>query len=141
MENLSGYAHRPIQFVLRYIRKRMAAHLVISSAVVFAVACSVGTQYGVKNLVDSLSAGPPRANGVWLAFVVLMTLIAADNLLWRVASWIPLSRKVTLPVGVGVPVTVAVKVTDWPTFAWSRLDMRWYASTTSSPAPSAISST
>jgi ATP-binding cassette subfamily B protein len=54
---------------------------------VAAVACSVGTQYGVKNLVDSLSAGPSRAGSVWLAFVFLMSLIAADNLLWRVASW------------------------------------------------------
>lgn len=88
MENLSGYAHRPIPFVLRYIRKRMAAHSVIFAAVVCAVVCSVGTQYGVKNMVDSLSAGPSRANAVWLAFAVLMTLIAADNLLWRVASWI-----------------------------------------------------
>jgi ATP-binding cassette subfamily B protein len=46
------------------------------------------TQYGVKNLVDSLGAGPTHAGGVWLAFIFLMSLIAADNFLWRVASWI-----------------------------------------------------
>ena len=74
-------------FVLRYLRQRLAAHLVILAAVVAAVACSVGTQYGVKYLVDGLSAGPSHAGGVWLAFVFLMSLIAADNLLWRVASW------------------------------------------------------
>ena len=88
MESLSGYAHRPIPFVLRYLRKRKAAHLVILAAVVSAVACSVGTQYGVKNIVDSLSAGPSHANGVWLAFIILMSLIAADNFLWRIASWV-----------------------------------------------------
>jgi len=87
MDNLSGYARRPFPFVLRYLRQRRAAHAVILTAVVAAVACSVGTQYGVKNLVDSLSAGPSRAGSVWLAFVFLMSLIAADNLLWRVASW------------------------------------------------------
>jgi ATP-binding cassette subfamily B protein len=48
----------------------------------------VGTQYGVKYLVDSLSAGPAHASHVWLAFVFLMSLIAADNFLWRIASWI-----------------------------------------------------
>ena len=74
-------------FVLRYLRQRLAAHVVILTAVVAAVACSVGTQYGVKNLVDSLSAGPSHAGGVWLAFVFLMSLIAADNFLWRIASW------------------------------------------------------
>jgi ATP-binding cassette, subfamily B, bacterial len=87
MDNLSGYVRRPFPFVLRYLRRRRAAHLVIVSAVVAAVACSVGTQYGVKNLVDSLTAGSSHANSVWLAFAFLMSLIAADNLLWRVASW------------------------------------------------------
>ncbi|MCA6117560.1 ABC transporter ATP-binding protein [Bradyrhizobium sp. WSM 1738] len=88
MDNLSGYVRRPFPFVLRYLRRRRAAHIVIVSAVVAAVACSVGTQYGVKNLVDSLTAGPSHAGNVWLAFAFLMSLIAADNLLWRVASWI-----------------------------------------------------
>jgi ATP-binding cassette subfamily B protein len=87
MDTLSGYARRPFSFVLRYLRRRRAAHVVIVSAVAAAVACSVGTQYGVKNLVDSLTAGSSHANGVWLAFGFLMFLIAADNLLWRVASW------------------------------------------------------
>ena len=79
--------NRPFPFVLRYLRQRLAAHLVILTAVVAAVACSVGTQYGVKYLVDGLSAGPARAGSVWLAFVLLMSLIAADNFLWRIASW------------------------------------------------------
>jgi ATP-binding cassette, subfamily B, bacterial len=87
MDQLSGYAHRPLHFVLRYLRQRPMSHLVILGAVVAAVGCSVGTQYGVKFLVDSLSAGPEHAGNVWLAFVFLMSLIAADNLLWRVASW------------------------------------------------------
>ena len=41
MDNLSGYAHRPLPFVLRYLRQRLAAHVVILIAVVAAVACSV----------------------------------------------------------------------------------------------------
>jgi ATP-binding cassette subfamily B protein len=87
MDNLSGYAHRPFPFVLRYLRQRLASHVIILSAVVAAVACSVGTQYGVKGMVDSLSAGPSHSGGVWLAFIFLMSLIAADNFLWRIASW------------------------------------------------------
>ena len=87
MDSLSGYAHRPFPFVLRYLRQRLASHVVILAAVVAAVACSVGTQYGVKYLVDCLSAGPARAGEVWLAFILLMSLIASDNFLWRIASW------------------------------------------------------
>jgi ATP-binding cassette subfamily B protein len=87
MDNLSGYANRPLPFVLRYLRQRLASHIVIFAAVVAAVACSVGTQYGVKYLVDGLSAGPARSGSVWLAFLLLMSLITADNFLWRIASW------------------------------------------------------
>jgi ATP-binding cassette subfamily B protein len=87
LDSLSGYANRPLPFVLRYLRQRLASHVAIFSAVIAAVACSVGTQYGVKYLVDGLSAGPARAESVWLAFVFLMSLIAADNCLWRIASW------------------------------------------------------
>jgi ATP-binding cassette, subfamily B, bacterial len=87
MDQLSGYAHRPFPFVLRYLRGRFAAHVVILTAVVAAVACSVSTQYGVKYLVDSLTAGPAGSESVWLGFILLMSLIAADNCLWRIASW------------------------------------------------------
>jgi ATP-binding cassette subfamily B protein len=88
MDNLSGYANHPFAFVLRYIRQRPASHLVILSSVVAAVACSVGTQYGVKFLVDGLSGGLASADYVWLAFALLVSLIAADNFLWRIAGWI-----------------------------------------------------
>src|SRR5246127_890335 len=88
MDQLSGYAHRPFPFVLRYLRQRPVSHLVILSCVLAAVACSVGTQYGVKFLVDSLAGGPEHATNVWLAFVFLISLIASDNFLWRIASWV-----------------------------------------------------
>ena len=48
--------------------------------------CSVGTQYGLKLLVDGLTAG--LSHKVWFAFLLLCSFIAADNLLWRAASWI-----------------------------------------------------
>lgn len=88
MDHLSGYAHRPFSFVLRYLRQRPGTHAVILTAVLGAVACSVGTQYGVKSLVDALSGGPSQSGNVWLAFVLLMILITCDNFLWRIASWV-----------------------------------------------------
>lgn len=88
MDSLSGYAYRPFAFVMRYIKVRSASHTVILLSVLAAVACSVGTQYGIKFLVDGLSSGPSGAgNTVWIAFGVLISLITADMFLWRVASW------------------------------------------------------
>jgi len=86
MADLCAYTKRPLAFVFHYVGLRPVSHAVIFAAVLAAVACSVGTQYGVKFLVDVLSSHDGR--GVWAAFALLGTLIAADNLLWRVAAWI-----------------------------------------------------
>jgi ATP-binding cassette, subfamily B, bacterial len=86
MADLCIYASRPLPFIVRYLRLRPFSHIAILTAVLAAVCCAVGTQYGVKFLVDTLSRGV-TAN-VWAAFLLLASLIAADNLLWRVASWI-----------------------------------------------------
>ncbi len=86
MAELCDYANRPLAFILRYVRRRPLSHALILAAVLGAVACSVGTQYGIKFLVDTLSHG--AGTDVWMAFVLLGSLITADNLLWRLASWI-----------------------------------------------------
>ncbi len=86
--SLSSYARRPIAFFGRYIRRRPIAHSVILAAVLGAVGCSVGTQYGVKFLVDVLAGGPAAHGEIWAAFTFLVSLVAADNLLWRVAGWV-----------------------------------------------------
>src|SRR5437764_13668903 len=87
MESLCAYAERPVGFFLRYIRLRPISHSFILAAVLAAVMCSVSTQYGVKFLVDTLSGRGGGAQNIWLAFALLLSLIAADNLLWRVSSW------------------------------------------------------
>jgi len=86
MESLCDYAGRPAAFLLRYVGRRRWAHIAILGAVIVAVGCSVSSQYGIKFLVDVLSAGPDER--IWLAFGILVGLIAADNLLWRAAGWI-----------------------------------------------------
>ena len=89
MKDLCRYADRPLAFLAHYVMARPIAHAVIVTAVVAAVTCSVGAQYGVKILVDVLSAGlAGTAGAAWTGFVLLASLIAADNLLWRLASWI-----------------------------------------------------
>src|ERR1700730_3226036 len=89
MDNLCRFAKRPLAFFLHYVKLRPFAHSVIIVAVLAAVACSVSTQYGVKFLVDTLSGTGGRApSDVWIAFGLLVSLITADNLLWRLASFV-----------------------------------------------------
>ncbi|HWA79416.1 MAG TPA: ABC transporter ATP-binding protein, partial [Acetobacteraceae bacterium] len=75
----------PLRFMMSYIRRYPIGHAIVLGGVMAAVACAVGSQYAVRNLVDVLAAG--KAGAVWSAIGVLAALIAADNLLWRVAGF------------------------------------------------------
>ncbi len=86
MNGLTAYASRPLAFFWRYIVRRPVAHGAILFAVLGAVGCSVSQQYGIKFLVDTLAAGP--AAHVWQAFLLLVALIAGDNLFWRVGGFV-----------------------------------------------------
>ena len=87
-ESLDNYANRPFAFFVRYIRRRPVEHAAILACVLGAVSFSTSTQYGIKFLVDTLSKGQDTGANPWLAFGVLVTFIACDNFLWRIASWI-----------------------------------------------------
>jgi ATP-binding cassette subfamily B protein len=85
---LLRYAQRPLAFLSRYVLHHGPAHAVVLLAVVAAVGCSVGSQYAVKHLVDVLAGGPGQSSAPWMALGLLATIIAGDNLLWRLGGWI-----------------------------------------------------
>jgi ATP-binding cassette subfamily B protein len=87
MHDAHRHVNRPLEFMLSYVKRRPLTHLIILGAVLAAVACATATQYGVKSLVDALSH-VPGAMSAWGAFGMLVALIAADNLLWRLAGWV-----------------------------------------------------
>ncbi len=79
---------KPLGFLMHYAGRHRASHLVVLISVIGAVICAVGTQYGMKHLIDVVARGPQVVdNGVWAAFGLLCVLITADNMLWRVGGW------------------------------------------------------
>ncbi|WP_206999669.1 ABC transporter ATP-binding protein [Trinickia mobilis] len=85
---LSSYAHRPLAFLLIYIRSHPIAHAIVLASVFAAVGCALGSQYAIKHLIDVLGAGRHHPAPLWSAFGILVGLIAADNLLWRIGGWV-----------------------------------------------------
>jgi ATP-binding cassette subfamily B protein len=83
MRDICSARQRPLAYLLHYVARRPIAHAAILCAVIAAVACSVSTQYGIKLLVDTLTT---QLHSPWTAFATLVSLIAADNLFWRLAS-------------------------------------------------------
>lgn len=85
---LPGLRGRPLAFMASYMRRHPAGHLTVLISVLIAVACSVSTQYGMKNLIDIVSLGhEAAASKVWWGFALLCGLVAADNLMWRVGGY------------------------------------------------------
>ena len=79
---------RPFGFLARYVRRRAAGHAVVLGSVLLAVGFSVGTQYGMKHLVDVIARGPQAAGtAVWWAFGLLCVLLAGDNMFWRLGGY------------------------------------------------------
>src|SRR5271155_4448121 len=85
LRRLSAMRSRPLGILLHYVLRHPFAHGIVLATVLGAVLCAVGTQYGLKSLVDAVSHGPGNP-GVWTAFAAVCILISADNLLWRVAG-------------------------------------------------------
>jgi len=87
---MTRFQGRPLAFLMHYVARHRGGHALILSAVLLAVVCSVLTQYGLKGLIDVVSRGreaPDVIRASWVAFAVLCGLIAADNILWRVAGF------------------------------------------------------
>ncbi|HEX7936610.1 MAG TPA: ABC transporter ATP-binding protein [Paraburkholderia sp.] len=85
---LSRYAGRPIRLLWRYVERRKTAHAMVLASVTGAVGFALASQYGIRNLIDALPRGRAHPETVVAAFAMLVGLIFADNLLWRVAGWI-----------------------------------------------------
>jgi ATP-binding cassette subfamily B protein len=73
---------------LHYVRRRLVSHLVVLASVLAAVGCATGSQYGIKNLVDALGSGSAAGARLWSAVILLLALVAGDNLLWRLGGWV-----------------------------------------------------
>jgi ATP-binding cassette subfamily B protein len=77
---------QPARFLLKYVGRRLGSHVIVLVAVLAAVGCAIGSQYGVKNLVDALQGAGDA--GLWSAVGLLLALVGGDNLLWRLAGWV-----------------------------------------------------
>jgi ATP-binding cassette, subfamily B, bacterial len=81
-------ARGPGGFLMHYAGRHRAGHMTVLAAVLAAVGCAIGSQYGIKNLVDVLGAPETTDRELWSTVALLLALVAGDNLLWRLAGWV-----------------------------------------------------
>src|ERR1700730_17664121 len=88
MNDVSGYTNRPVAFTFRFVRRRWLAHAAVVAAGLGGGGCYFTTQFGIKVVGETLAKQAVGANHVWSVFGLLVVLIAADNLMWRIGSWV-----------------------------------------------------
>jgi len=83
--NRPPLARGPLAFLWHYVRTRPAGFLAAAVLALAAAGCAVTVQYAMKLIVDAMAAGDHPA--VWWSLGVFLTLIAAENVLWRIGGW------------------------------------------------------
>ncbi|ANN72153.1 ABC transporter ATP-binding protein [Bordetella bronchialis] len=79
---------RPLAFLFSYVRARPCSFSALALLIVGAASCAVLVQYGMKLIVDAMSA-PDRAQAdIWHPLAFFLALIAVESALWRSAGWL-----------------------------------------------------
>ena len=87
-------------FIGAYLAGRPAQFLTLLALVLCAAACGVGVQYGMKLLIDAMTAPLSRRLAVHLALAVFIGLVAVEGVLWRLSGW--LGSRATIAAGVDI---------------------------------------
>lgn len=79
---------QPLAFLWRYMRLRPWRFSGLFLLVIGAALCAVAVQYGMKLLVDVMTTGDRRTSLIWKPFLLFISLIVLENLLWRLGGWL-----------------------------------------------------
>lgn len=79
---------RPLAFLWHYVRRRPAAFGGLLLLIVSAAACSVGVQYGMKLIVDTMAGNDRASREIWRWLGLFIVLIATESVLWRLSGWL-----------------------------------------------------
>ncbi|MCP3712511.1 ABC transporter ATP-binding protein/permease [Paraburkholderia sp. CNPSo 3274] len=83
---LGQYANKPVRLLLRYVWAHPYGHALVVASLTAAVGCALGAQFAIRNLIDTLPTGHAHPARVLDAFFVIVALLFADNLFWRLAG-------------------------------------------------------
>ena len=87
-------------FIAHYLRSRPLQFLVLLVLVLGASACGVGVQYGMKLMIDAMTAGVRHPQALYAALSIFIGLVAVEAVLWRLSGW--LGARTTIKAGVDI---------------------------------------
>jgi ATP-binding cassette, subfamily B, bacterial len=74
--------------MIHYLKSRPLHFVVLFAVVLAAAACGVGVQYGMKLLIDAMTAPVGHRMAIEGALGVFIGLVAVESALWRTSGWL-----------------------------------------------------
>lgn len=99
-EGRPPFPTRALPFVWHCVLRRRWQFAALLVLIVGGAACAVAVQYGMRLLVDAMSAGGDDRAAVWTPFALFVGLIALESVLWRSAGW--LTCRTVIATGVDI---------------------------------------
>ena len=87
-------------FMAHYLRSRPLQFFSLLLLVLGGSACGVGVQYGMKLMIDAMTAGARHPAALYAALAVFIGLVAVEAVLWRLSGW--LGARTTIRAGVDI---------------------------------------
>ncbi|TWB71857.1 ATP-binding cassette subfamily B protein [Nitrospirillum amazonense] len=113
---LPAFLTSPRRFIARYARRWRGHCLLLAVLVLGAASCAVAVQYGMKLLIDAMSAGAPDGGGVpvavWRPLALFIALIGLESVLWRLTGW--LGCRTTVGIGVDMRLDLFAHLSGLP---------------------------
>jgi ATP-binding cassette, subfamily B, bacterial len=101
--NVDGQPPFPIHagpFIWHYVLRRRWHFGVLLALLIGGASCAVAVQYGMRILVDAMSASEGDRDAVWAPCALFVGLIAVESVLWRSAGW--LTCRTVIATGVDI---------------------------------------
>jgi ATP-binding cassette subfamily B protein len=81
-------ASSPLMFVRHYVLRGRRQFFPLFGFVAVAGACAILVQYEMKALVDAMAVPERQVKPVVVAFVLFISIVAAETVFWRLAGWL-----------------------------------------------------
>lgn len=124
-------------FLMRYVRRHFAISMALLSIVTAGALCAVAAQYGLKLLVDGMTAASPNREHVLLCLGLFLGLLGGESVCWRLGGFLGSRTIIRMSEDIRIDLFEAVSARSWQFFngqASGALAGRITASATSASA-------
>ena len=105
-----------VPFLLHYVRRHLRLSLALLGVVTGGALCAVAAQYGLKLLVDGMTAPGPDHHGVMLSLGLFLGLLGVESLCWRLGGFLGSRAVIRVGEDIRIDLFEAVSARSWEFF-------------------------